>query len=467
MPLRNTLRLGLPLLLCLAPLSALAASTLSGTVTNRTSGKPASGDDVVLIRLQQTMQETTHTKTDAKGHFKLEIPEDGMHLVRVTHDKASYFQPVQTGTDTVNLDVYDAAAKIDGVTTAVEELHIEASANELHIVEVLQVLNNSTPARTQFGPAGFDFFVPPAAHIVRSGAQRDGMPVPTTATPVGDPGHYTFLFPIRPGETQFGIFYTMPYTGQQAFDLKLTNPVNTVAIVMPRSMPFKAGPSTSWQVARNGDAQGQDPNTQTWTMGSVALAQPLQFTVSGTGTMPDRAAGAGEGARQGGAAPNGQPLPETQNTAPGRGLANPLDPEGDRDPWAKYKWWILGLLGLLLAAAAGVLLRKPKEEAGAPPNRPSGAPFSGTPSGPLPGSATAAHQPAARHSVLDALKDELFALETDHLQQHISEPEYLQHKAALEFVLRRALTRSAPPAAAGAQSSAPQSKLPAYEGVGD
>ena len=48
---------------------------------------------------------------------------------------------------------------------------------------------------------------------------------------------------------------------------------------------------------------------------------------------------------------------------------------------------------------------------------------------------------------LDALKDELFALETDHLQQRISEPEYLEHKAALELVLRRALTRNNPPAA--------------------
>ncbi len=436
MSFRTLFHLGVLLLLCGCALPACAATNLTGTVTNRTSGKPASGDEVVLIRLQQTMQETTHARTDARGHFSLQVPDDGMHLVRVTHDKANYFQPVQPGTDTVNLDVYDAAAKLDNVTTAVEELHVEATGSELHVVEVLQVLNNSTPARTQFGPAGFDFYVPPSAHILRSGAQRDGMPVPTTATPVGDPGHYTFLFPIRPGETQFGIFYTLPYVGQQAFDLKLATPVNTVAIVMPRSMTFKAGAASPWSVARTQDAQGADPATQTWTMQSVALAQPLQFTVSGTGSIPEQGqAGAQEGARQGGAAPNGQPLPETQNTAPGRGLQNPLDPEGDRDPWAKYKWWILGTLGLLLAAAAGVLLPKPANGSSGVLAKVAGNPATG----PLPVSSVG-RTPAG--SSIDALKEELFALETDHLQQKISEPEYLEHKAALEVVLRRALTRN-------------------------
>ena len=312
--LRLLFRRCLPVLFCASALPALAAANLTGTVTNRTTGKPASGDDVVLIRLQQTMQETTHTKTDAKGHFNLPVPDDGMHQVRVTHDKGNYSQPVQPGATTVDLDVYNAAAQLDNVTTAVEELHVEATAGELHIVEVLQVLNNSSPARTQFGPAGFDFYVPPTARIVRSGAQRDGMPVPTSATPVGDPGHYTFLFPIRPGETQFGIFYTLPYVGQQTFDLKLARPVNTVAIVLPRSMTFKAGPNSPWSVARG---QAQDPATQTWTMQSVALAQPLQFTVTGTGSIAEgqagaqsgTQAGAQEGAQQGGVAPNGQPLP--------------------------------------------------------------------------------------------------------------------------------------------------------------
>ena len=44
-------------------------------------------------------------------------------------------------------------------------------------------------------------------------------------------------------------------------------------------------------------------------------------------------------------------------------------------------------------------------------------------------------------SLLAAMKDELFALETDRLQGRLTENEYVEQKAALEVVLRRALQR--------------------------
>lgn len=127
------------LALILPGILAHAATPITGTVVNKTNGKPSAGDDVVLIQLQQAMQESTRTTTDARGHFKLDVPDDGMHLVRVTHQKANYFQPVQPGTTTpVEVTVYDAAPHIEGVSTGVEELHVEASANELHVVSTLR-----------------------------------------------------------------------------------------------------------------------------------------------------------------------------------------------------------------------------------------------------------------------------------------------------------------------------------------
>jgi hypothetical protein len=46
------------------------------------------------------------------------------------------------------------------------------------------------------------------------------------------------------------------------------------------------------------------------------------------------------------------------------------------------------------------------------------------------------------NALLTALKEELFAVETDRLQGRLTEPEYAETKAALEVVLRRALVRS-------------------------
>ena len=74
-------------------------------VTNKTNNKPSGGDDVVLLQLAQGMQELARTKTDAKGHFTIEVPAEGLHLLRVTHDKANYFKPIQPGTQEVSQQV--------------------------------------------------------------------------------------------------------------------------------------------------------------------------------------------------------------------------------------------------------------------------------------------------------------------------------------------------------------------------
>jgi hypothetical protein len=43
--------------------------------------------------------------------------------------------------------------------------------------------------------------------------------------------------------------------------------------------------------------------------------------------------------------------------------------------------------------------------------------------------------------LLDALKEELFQLESDKIQGHISAPEYTEAKAALDLLIRRAIAR--------------------------
>jgi hypothetical protein len=460
---RRSTRLALSLTLLLAPACLLAQGTISGSVTNKTTNKPAANDTVTLIRLAQGMQESTVTHTDARGHYKLELPDAGIHLVRVTHDKANYFGAAPPGTDHVDVDVYNAEPKVAGVTTEVEELHVEATATELHIVEVLEVQNASAPAKTQFGPQGFDFYLPEGARIARTGAVTGGgMPVPAAAAPLPDkPGHYTFLFPVRPGETQFGIFYSMPYTGSVKLSLQLANPVHTFAVVLPKSMTLSPDSSPLSL------SQSSDANTQTYIAQNVSpAATPMDVTISGTGALPHQQDGGGNAAAPGGAQPsaadananaqldaNGNP----DKTRFGGGLGVPVDPGADRDPFSKYKWWILGGLALLLAAAAGVLLRKPPPGAtdtaglsgygeGRYAERPYVAPsHSRTPAAYTQTSSMLPHEQA----VQQVLKEELFALETDHLQRRVTDEQYAEIKAALKTVLDRVLTRQA---ASGAPS---------------
>lgn len=400
------------------------AESITGTVINKTTNKPAVGDDVVLIQLAQGMQEAARTKSDAHGRFTLDVPDQGMHLVRVTHDKAAYFRPAPPGTQSVEVEVYNAAAKVPGVTGEADVFRIQtdASGKRLDVVEHFFIKNASNPPRTQFSPRSFEFYLPAGAVIEGSAALAPGsMPVKAEPMPLGDPNHYAFVFPLRPGETQFQVTYSLPYSGNFQFAPHLTLPTDTVAIMMPKSMTFAAGTSAGYAPVT------EEMTAQTYVARNVAPGQALDFTLSGSGQLPRDTQAAATAGDSGQPAAGGQSS-AAADTRPGGGLGNPIDPSGNDDPWAKYKWWILGGLGLAMAAGAGIMLK-------------------GTPGKPAYAGAVQAAATGPNAS-LAALKEELFAIETEKLQGRLTDAEYMEQKSALEVVLRRALQRTEPVATA-------------------
>jgi 5-hydroxyisourate hydrolase-like protein (transthyretin family) len=390
------------------------AESITGTVTNKTTNKPAVGDDVVLLRLEQGMQEASRTKTDSHGRFTLEVPDQGVHLVRVTHDKAAYFRPAPPGTQSLEINVYNAAAKVAGVSDEADVMRIQTdeSGKALHVVENFFVKNESNPPQTQFSDRPFEFYLPEGAIVEGSAALAPGgMPVQASPVPLGDANHYAFVFPVRPGETRFQITYRLPYSGSFKFAPRLGMPTDTIAIMMPKSMTFTAGPSAPYS------SVPEETTAQTYVARNVAPSQALDFTVAGSGQMPrDTEAAATTGASTQPATGNA-----ASDTRPGGGLGVPLDPEGKDDPWAKYKWWILGGLGLVMAVGAGIMLK------GGPQRT-----FTPLVAGPV---------TTGPDTLLATMKEELFALETDKLQGRLNETEYAKQKTALEVVLRRALLR--------------------------
>jgi hypothetical protein len=405
--------------------TALAAP-ITGVVMNGTTNKPSAGDTVALIRLQQGMQVAAHTTTDASGHYTLEMTDtDPMHLVRVTHDGANYFQAVPPGKQTVNVDVYDAAEKVDGVSTEAEVQRIETDQNELRVTENYFVKNASSPPRTQFGPHAYEIYLPKEAKIVSSAALGPGsMPVQSSPMPVGTAGEYALVFPVRPGETRFQVSYRLPYSGSFQFQPQVAAPVDNFALILPKSMHFVGTPATAFQPI------DEDVNVQTYLAKNVLPGARLAFHISGTGQLPQETAASPDGPNgpEQNAAQPGATNPEAaaqqaavNNTRPGIGLGVPLDTPS---PLEKYKWWIISLAAVLLAIGAGVSMKQASSVADA---------------------ATAAALPAKSAGggagLLDALKEELFALETDRLEGRVTPEEYDRQKSALEIVLKRALKR--------------------------
>lgn len=449
----------LPMAALVLPAAALAATPITGVVTNRTTDKPSAGDTVALLRLVQGMQEVTNTTTNARGKFSLDAPDDGMYLVRVTHDKATYFGPVPAGSKTVNIEVYNAAAHVAGVSTEaiVVRAQTDASGGTLNVVENFFVKNDSKPAVTQFSNDPFSIYLPEGAVIEASAALAPGgMPVAATPIPLPEKGRYTFLFPIRPGESRFQVAYHVAYTGTFKFDLKVGGATDAFAVIVPKSMTFSPAPGTAFNPVND------DTNAQTFVARKIAVGQPIDFQLTGTGALPrDTAQTPGEqggqaGAGEQGADASGQGA-AASDTAPGKGLGLPLDPNGTHEPLStKYKWWMLGGLGLLLVAAAGVLLRKPADaHAVAAANAVAANRARGGSSLPMAGAPVTAMTAAGRkEQLLHVLKDELFALETDRLQGHIDDAEYAEQKTAIELILRRALRRGAPAVTPGAGTGA-------------
>ena len=430
----RTSRIFLSLACILLCATAAFAASITGTVTDRTTGKPSSGDTIAVINTAQSMDELTKVTSDAQGRFQATAPDGGQILLHVTHRGAEYFKSVPPGTSNVEIDVYDSAARIDGISGEALVLRAETDAGGklLNLAENFFVQNASAPPRTEYGGNTFDFYLPKGAAIVQTLASSPGgLPTNTEVKTLDAAGgHYAFTFPVRPGETRFQVVYTLPYNGKQAFSLKLSVPTSDVAVMLPKTMQFQS--SSQFQPLN------QDTNAQTYDAHDPLAAQPVQFSIAGAGQLPQEQQDA-QGTSQGGQqqASNG--------TRPGGGLGAPDDPNGANDPWAKYKWLILGALGLALVVGAGVMLKAGQPAAagafaGAVPSLPyaEASSLAAAQSGVY----TAAAPVAGPGVLLHALKDELFVLETDRLAGRLSEAEYAEHKAAFDVVLRRAMGRT-------------------------
>jgi len=411
------------------------AATVTGTVTDKTTGKPAVGDVVVLVDVQAGMKDAAHATTDSNGHYQLSEPGSGPYLVRVTHQGAGYFIAAPQDSGPGNITVYDVAAKVDGVSIEDDVLDIESENGQLDVAEQYVVHNTSSPRMTQFSANSFEFVLPTGAVLDGAEATRpSGLPTNAIPQPLSQKGHYTFNVPIQPDEgdrqTLFTVHYHLPYSGKYAFSPKLLMPVDNFVVQLPKSIAFTAGSGLNFQPVH---PPNQTPGVQFFLLKNAAAGKQIAFTVSGSGSMPREDQGAAAGQPSGMGAQDSAQAPDASNpsTQPGGGIGPPV---GGTDAISKYKWWIMGGLALLLAASAAFLLRKPAGGAGAVP----GATFDG-------GATTypAFGSPAAKNAaLLNVLKEEMFALESEKISGTIQPAEYAEVKSALETVLKRALKKS-------------------------
>ncbi len=418
--------------------ASVAAQTISGTVTNGTTGKAAAGDEVILINLGNGMEVAANTKADSTGKFSFTLKDGpgGRHLIRAVHQGVTYHQMAPPGVNNVEVSVYDVAKSVPGIQVTADVMRFQTDSNSLQGIRLFAVNNASSPAKTQMNDHNFEFYLPPGAKIEQAQAKApNGQPIEAEAAPQTEKNRYAIVFPLRPGETQFQIQFTMPYSGEIKIDPKLLAPAEHMVVVLPKSIQFTADNASAFQSM-------QDPSQSDTMVEVVQQAQPgqkLAFTLKGTGTINESSQQVAAGAAQ---------QQQGMSNRPGGGLGAPIDTP---DPLQQYRWYILG--GFVLVLGAGgwyVTTRKaspataaagsaPAAPAKAAPPRTKGTAAAAAPVQPVPQATNGAG--AKTSMLLEALKEEMFQLEMERRQGKVTQAEYEKAKAALDQTLDRALKR--------------------------
>jgi hypothetical protein len=443
-------------------LASASAQTLSGTVTNGTTGKPAAGDEVILINLTTTMEIAANTKADGNGKFSFKLTgAAGPHLIRAVHQGVTYHQMAPPGVNTADVQVYDVTPKVTGLGVTADVIRFQADSGTMQGVRLFVVDNASSPAKTQMNDHNFEFYLPAGAKVEQVQARApNGQPIAAEAVPQAEKNRYAINYPLRPGETQFQLEFTLPYSGEIKIDPKLLYPAQHFVVVLPQTMQFKAANPPSFDAMH-------DPSQGDSTVEVAKETKPgqiLAFTLKGQGVITDSPGDTASGAAQ----QQDQQSPQQQSeqsqqpqtsgnrssdNRPGGGLGIPIDAP---DPLQKYRWPILGTFALLLAIGGWVVTKRQPVPAGAsssPATSSSAAkPVAAAndysavlrPTAPTPAAATLVTPtaPAAKSSMLlDALKEELFQLEVEKKQGKITPEDYEKARAALDQTLDRALKR--------------------------
>jgi hypothetical protein len=411
--------------------SIVAAETISGTVTNATTGKPAAGASVTLVDPMGGMAELASTRTDAQGHFHFDAPAaQGPRLVRAERAGVTYFKMITPGATSVDLSVYDAASSVEGITGAADVVRMQTQDGQLQGVELFALRNSSNPPRTLAAPSTFEFVLPDGAQLENADAQSpNGQPITVKPEAAKQKNHYSFSFPLKPGETRFQIAYHMPYSGKALISPQLTRNFDHYVLVLPSTIGFAPRDAKAFQQMTD------QPGVNVQVSMKAVAGQQLAYEISGNGTIREQSetATAGDGGMGGNTG--------SDESRPGGGLGKPIEAP---DALSRYRWPILIALMTLLAGGA-VWTRERTLQTQASPAPAGAAPALSPVAAPPPSASysapSAAPSPSAADPLLTALKEELFALEIERQQGKISAEEYEKSRAALEQTLHRALSR--------------------------
>ena len=416
------------------------AGTVTGTVTNGTTNKPASGVDMILIQLQGGMQPVANTKTDANGQYRFDHPGlgAGPMLIRAVYRGVNYHEPATPDKTTVDVTVYEPTDKQSAFSVTVHAIIVQPTGSDLTVTEEYSISNKTQPPMAYYRADGsFVFSLPKDAQLsnVAAGA-ANGMPVVQSPIDKGN-NQQAIAYPFRPGDSQVSLVYKVPYPSNQAtLHVSSRYAVEHLGVFAPPPVQISAAGFS---------AAGQAQGFNAYTRNTVAANTPISVSVSGTAPPPSDA-DAGQAGADNSQNPSVNSRIETGNEAPSASVTT-LPARID-----DLKWIVVGGFAALFVLGLIFLMRQPQvapatgavagaataavvgaPAAAEPPKR--AQPKATEPLAPKSGDVAANIDREVRGS-LDELKDMLFKLELRREAGTIGESDYAAARDRIQKSLR-------------------------------
>ena len=233
-------------LLILSCLALPLMANITGTVNNRTTGKPEAATTVTLYKFGQGgMEPVTSVKTDAQGSFSIdrEPASQGPSMLRVEIDGISYnhIMPPGSRAQGVLMDVYNASRQPGAAKVSKHMILFQPGNGQITVNETFLVENAGKTTWADPVNGTLHFYLPAAANgqVEVHGSAPDGMPVPVPTDKTAKPDVYQAKFEIKPGETRFDLNYTVPYTDGSEFSGKVASKDENTYLIAPSGVTME------------------------------------------------------------------------------------------------------------------------------------------------------------------------------------------------------------------------------------
>lgn len=257
----------------------VASAAIDGVITNQTTGKPQGGVAVTLVELGSGMKNIGSVTSSADGKFTIPgtLQPGAPHLIQAQHQGVNYNRMLPPGTpaEGLKVDVYNASTSVKDAQVSQDMFLLEPTGTEVVVSE--RVVYTNTGKLTYQDPEGsIRVFVPSGVTgpvQVRIQAPQ-GMPIVRPAEKGKTPNLYVVKYPIKPGETNVDVSYSIPMSANQAtFEGKVIHSGGPIRFVAPSGVKLE-GPFVE---------TGPIP-------GTTATAYTLQgreysIKISGTGSL--------------------------------------------------------------------------------------------------------------------------------------------------------------------------------------